>query len=525
MRPPRSLVAALAALLAAAVLAPATGAAALPSSIAKLERSLRSGRTTCQAVTRTALARIRAVNPTTHAVIEVNPDAPAIARRLDARRRAGRPLASLHCVPLLLKANYGSADRMQTTAGSVVMAGFRAPRDAFATRRLRRAGVVILGKTNMDEWAHGVAGYSSLGGQTANGRRATRGPSGSSGGSASAVASGMALVGMGSDTGGSIQGPAAWNGVVGLRPTVGLISRDGVIPFASFTDVLGPLTRSVADLARVLGPLTGVDPADPDTRGARFRSDYTTYLDRAGLRGARIGVLRSMFGIDLTADSTEVDAAFGRALTRLRRSGATLVDPLAFDVPGFSFDGVGLITSSQFHAELDAWFRGPGRTAPVHSLAEVVQLSSQPGVRDRVLVLPGLEQALAAPPPEGPDYDAAVREADGLRAALLGLLHGHRLDALVYPTMTCPASPLPGVVDPTWSCTDAGQPFPQPLALGDAPGALPTILSPVSRLPALTVPAGALPGNQRLGLNLLGPPWSEGRLIRLGYAFERGPRR
>ena len=342
---------------------PAGAAPRLPSSIAKLERSLAAGRTTCQAVTRTALGRIRAVNPTTHAVIEVNPDAPAIARRLDARRRAGRRPRPLECLPLLLKANYGTGDRLQTTAGSVVMAGFRTAQDSFAARRLRGAGAVILGKTNMDEWAHGVAGYSSLGGQTANGRRATRGPSGSSGGSASAVAGGMALVAMGSDTGGSIQGPAAWNGVVGLRPTVGLVSRDGVIPFASFTDVLGPLTRSVADLARVMGA-TGVDPADPATHGSRFRRDYTSYLDRDGLRGARIGVLDSIAGIELTADSDQVEAAFGRAVTRMRRSGATIVGGLAFDVPGFTLDGIGLITASQFHAELDAWLRGPGRGAP-----------------------------------------------------------------------------------------------------------------------------------------------------------------
>jgi amidase len=273
-----------------------------------------------------------------------------------------------------------------------------------------------------------------------------------------------------------------------------------------------------------MGALTGVDPADPATQGSRFRRDYTSYLDRDGLRGARIGVLDSIAGIQLTADSDQVQAAFARAVTRMRRSGATIVGGLAFDVPGFTFDGIGLITASQFHAELDAWFRGPGRGAPVQSLAEVVERSSQPGVRDRVLVLPGLEQALTTPPPEGPAFDAAVAEADAFRAAVLALLRRHRLDALVYPTMTCPASPLPGVVDPTWTCTDAGTPFPQPFALGEAPGALPTILSAVSRLPALTVPGAALPGRQRLGINLLGPAWSEGRLIRLGYAFERGPR-
>jgi amidase len=512
--------------VAVAAMGPAAPAvAAVPGSIAKLERSLASGRTTCAAVVRSALDRVRAVNPATHAVIETNPDAMAIARRLDARQQAGRRLGRLHCVPVLLKANYGSADRMQTTAGSVVMRGFRTREDAFATARLRRHGAVPIAKTNMDEWAHGIAGYSSLGGQTANGLRANRGPSGSSGGSASGVASGMALVGMGSDTGGSIQGPASWNGVVGIRPTVGLISRAGVIPFASFTDVLGPMTRSVADLARVLGPLTGVDPADPATRASRSHADYTRFLDRDGLRGARIGVVRSLFTIDLTADSPEVDAAFDRAVTRVRRSGATVVDGLGVDVPGYSFDGVGLITASQFHAELDEWFRGPGRGAPVGSLAEVVQRSAQPGVRERVLVFDALEHALAQGPPGGPEFDAAVLEADRLRDTVLDLMRRHRLDALMYPTMTCAAPPLPGVVDPSWTCTDSGESFPQPLKLGEAPGAFPTILSPLSRLPALTLPAGRLAGGLRLGVNLLGPAWSEGRLIRLGHAFERGPRR
>lgn len=497
-----------------------------PSSIAELQRSLRDGDTTCRAVTARSLARIREADPDVHAVVETNPDAIAIARRLDARQRAGRPLGSLHCVPLLVKANYQTADTLDTTAGSILMKGFEASEDAFVVRRLRQQGAVVLGKTNMDEWAHGTAGYSSLGGQTANGLRTTRGPSGSSGGSAAAVAQGMALVATGSDTGGSIQGPASWNGVVGLRPTVGLISRAGIIPFASFSDVPGPLVGSVADLARVLGTLTGVDPDDPDTRDSRghFATDYTRFLDADGLRGARIGVLREMGGFELRGGNADVDAAFEDALATMREGGARMVDLPSLDVNEATLESLGQITSSQFHTELDEWFAGPGRDAPVHSLAEVVQASSQPGVREVVRVLSSLEQSLAVSV-DAATFDAAVAQTDRVRDATLDLIRDHELDAIVYPTMMCPAAPLPGEVDPTWECTEDGVVFEPPLEYGQIPGALPTIISPITRLPALTVPGGALPGDQRLGINFLGRGFSEGELIRLASGFERAARR
>lgn len=513
-------VALLAALLCAGLAGPA--AASPPASIAALEASLAARRTTCSAVVAGALARIRAVERgprRPRAVLETNPDAPAIARALDAEQRATGQLRPLHCVTLLVKDNYETADRLQTTVGSLTMLGFRATRDARIVARLRAAGAVVLGKTNMDEWAHGATGYSSRGGQTRNGLRALRQPGGSSGGSAAAVAKRLALVATGSDTGGSIQIPANFNGVVGIRGTLGLVSRGGVVPFASVSDVPGPITGTVADAARVLGFLTGVDPADPDTRASagHFRTDYTGFLDRGGLRGARIGVLRGIYGQRFTGDSAAVDRAFAAALARMRRAGATVVELPApqgklaqlLDVPNISV--------RQFKPEIDAWLRGPGAGAPVDSLAEILAASRRPPARGRVRILAALEGDLKAPAPRGRAYQRWLAGARRFRAVLDGLLRRHRLDAITYPNNSCPAPPLPGVVDPTYACRGASQ----PLEPRETPGSVAALLSPDSGLPVLSVPGPAMPGSQRVGLTLLGRAWSEGELLRLGSAYEQ----
>jgi amidase len=494
------------ALASTAVLA-APAQAAIPKSVSALESALQAHRTTCVAVTEQALAAIRA-GRSLRAVLEVNTDALAIARRLDARQTMGRPLLALQCLPLLVKDNYETHDRLHTTVGSVTMRGFLAPKDAYVVRRLRAAGAVVLGKTNMDEWAHGASGYSSIGGQTLNARRRTRGPGGSSGGSAVAVAAGMALLGTGSDTGGSIQIPAAYNGIVGLRPTIGLISRGGIAPYSSLTDAPGPLTRTVADAARVLGTMTGVDPADPATFASRghFLRDYTRFLQTNGLRGARIGVLGRALGEPLTGFNRDYDRDFNGALAAMRARGATIVKlpslRARFGVSDLS------AVEQQFAPELNAWFASSVPGAPVHSLQQVVDVSSQRQNRSKVRILPLLKSALKLPPPHGPAFEAAVAAFRGVRAATVRMIKRYRLTAIVFEESGCPAPPLPGVVDPTYRCKGRG-------------GSIAPLLSPITGLPVLTIPAGPLPGNQRASINLLGPAWSEGPLLRLGYAFEQ----
>lgn len=516
----RRLLLGLAALAAAAFASPVL--AAPPGSIADLRVALQQGSTTCHDVVAEALDRIRQVErgpERPRAVLEVNPDALAIADGLDAEQRSGQPLQPLHCVTLLVKDNFQTADRLSTTVGSLVMRGFRAAQDAFVVRRLRAAGAVVLGKTNMDEWAHGATGYSSRGGQTRNGLRPSRGPGGSSGGSAVAVALDLALVATGSDTGGSIQIPAHYNGVVGLRATVGLISRDGVVPFASVSDVPGPLTGSVADLAATLGTLTGVDAADPATSASEghFLSDYTPFLDPNGLRGARIGVFRAVLGVPLDGDNADVDRTFDHALDTMRAAGATVLDELTVRGPQNRWIAIGTISGRQFRPELDEWFETSGQAARVHSLAQVVEASKRPGVRKRVRILDLLERELAAPPVRGPAVRRARAEMALFREAVLDLMERNDLDALVYPASSCPAPPLPGVVDPTYRCKGVRQ----PLGFNEGGGSPAALLSPATGLPVLNVPGGALPGGLRLGLTFLGRDWSEGELIRLGYAYEQ----
>jgi len=502
---------AFAGVLASTAVLAASASAAIPSSISALESALRSHATTCVAVTQQALAAIRA-GRRLHAVLEVNPDALAIARRLDARQTMGQPLLALQCLPLLVKDNYETHDRLHTTVGSITMRGFRAPKDAYVVARLRAAGAVELAKTNMDEWAHGASGYSSIGGQTLNALRPTRVPGGSSSGSAVGVAAGMGLLGTGSDTGGSIQIPAAYNGIVGLRPTIGLISRGGIAPYSSLTDAPGPLTRTVADAARVLGTMTGVDAADPETLRSRghFLRDYTRFLQPNGLRGARIGVLGRALGEPLTGFNRDYDRDFRSAIAAMRGKGATIVMLPGLKSPGFGEKDLGAI-EQPFASELNAWFASSARGAPVHSLQQVVNVSLRLAVRAKVRVLPALETALTLPPPHGPAFEASVAALGRVRAATVRMIKRYRLTAIVFEERGCPAPPLPRVIDPTYHCK------------GD--GSIAPILSPITGLPVLTIPAGRMAGNQRAAINLLGPPWSEGPLLRLGYAFEqpRGP--
>jgi len=520
MSTPRSRTAALVATLLLTASA-AAAQAAPPRSIAELEGSLRSGKTTCRAVVTEALARIASVERgplRPRAVLETNPDALGIADGLDGEQRAGT-LRPLHCVTLLVKDNFETGDRLRTTVGSLTMGDFRATRDALVVARLRAAGAVVLGKTNMDEWAHGASGYSSRGGQTRNGLRPTRGPGGSSGGSASAVQKGLALVATGSDTGGSIQIPAHYNGVVGLRGTMGLISRDGVVPFASISDIPGVLTRTTQDTTRVLGFLTGVDPADPATRrsAGRSRTDYTRSLDATGLRGARIGVLRRVFDVPLTGDAKDVDRAFAASLKRMRGAGASVVELPALRGPQLRWIDVGYVSQRQFRPELNAWLAGPGRAAPVRSLRDLIATSERPPAASKVRVMRLLEAEQGAVAPRGADYERFLDGMRKFRAQVDGLLKRFRLEAIAFPNSSCAAPPLPGIVDRTYICKGVKQ----PLKRGGGGGSPAALISPATGLPVLVVPGPRLSGGLRLGLSLLGPAWTEPELLKLGYAYER----
>jgi amidase len=506
-----------AALLAALCL----GAAPASGSIAEIQASLASGETTCRAIVEDSLARVAASEQPggINAVIETNPEALAIADGLDLQQSSGAPLGPLHCVPVLIKDNFQTADELQTTAGSLTLRGFHARRDAYVVARLRDAGAVIVGKANMNEWAQGVSGYSSRGGQTRNGLNPLRGPGGSSGGSAAAVAAGLVPLATGTDTGGSIQIPASYNGIVGLRSTKGLISRAGILPAAEVSDVAGPLVGSVDDLARVLGVMTGVDPRDPATEASEshFLPDYTPFLDPQGLQGARIGVLDGAFEASFRSKSPDVEQGFRQALETMRSEGATVVEglpPLRSSRAGWQtfFTVVG----PQFKAEINDWFAGPGRSARVDSLAEVIELSESRRIRPRVRILDVLEQSQDQPPPGGKKYRRAERRLALLREATTDFMAEHDLDALVYPATGCPPAPRGGVEDPTYSCGNRTAPLP----FGANPSTIAPLLSPVTGLPVLSLPGAPLPGGLRTGISLLGPAWSEPALIRMGYAFE-----
>ena len=306
------------------------------TTIPQVEAAFREGSLTCHQLVEFYLDSIAARDQTSPAVnsfLELNPDALTIADQLDQDLRRNGPVGPLHCVPMVLKDNHDTADQNHTTAGSLTMLGFLAPANSFQAAKLRSAGAVFLGKVNMDEWAVGASGYSSRGGQTRNPYRNNRGPGGSSAGTGVAVSANFALAGVGTDTIGSIQLPAAFNGIVGIRPTLGLTGRTGIIPGALFSDASGPMTRTVTDAAIILGVMAGTDPNNSATEASvgKSFSDYTQFLHRNGLRNARIGVLRNLFGMSLSGDNGGIDATFNHAVAKMRARGARITDPVSIN--------------------------------------------------------------------------------------------------------------------------------------------------------------------------------------------------
>ncbi|MEJ2503566.1 MAG: amidase, partial [Gemmatimonadota bacterium] len=380
--------------------------------MAELQDALETGEATSRAITEAYLARIDAVDragPELRAILELNPDALAIADSLDAERRAGRLRGPLHGIPVVLKDNIDTADRMTTTAGSLALEGSIAPRDAFIAERLREAGAILLGKANLSEWANfrstaSSSGWSGRGGQVRNPYALDRSPCGSSSGSAVAVAADLAPLAVGTETDGSIVCPAGANGIVGIKPTIGLVSRSGIIPIAHSQDVAGPMGRTVADAVTLLDAMIGRDPRDPSTASAPSGFEVVSALRADALAGARIGVIRD----GMTGYHAGTDSLFERALSDLQTAGATVVDSLELPHYGEYGDAEWQILLYEFKHDLNAYLDGLGDDAPVGSLADVIAFNR----RERGRSMPYFQQEILEMAQEKDGLDAPeYREA------------------------------------------------------------------------------------------------------------------
>ncbi|RMH14808.1 MAG: amidase, partial [Gemmatimonadetes bacterium] len=479
--------------------------------LTELQEGMASGRWTAHGITEAYLDRIQRVDrsgPTLRSVIETNPDALDIARERDEERRAGRVRGPLHGVPILLKDNIDTHDRMTTTAGSYALEGSIPPRDSGVAERLRAAGAILLGKANLSEWANfrstrSSSGWSGRGGQCRNPYALDRNPCGSSSGSGASVSANLTAAAIGTETNGSIVCPSSANGVVGVKPTVGLVSRAGIVPISHSQDTAGPMARTVADAALILGALTGVDPRDPATEASRghARTDYTTVLDPDGLRGARIGVARGFFGFD-----PNVDALMEDALAALRDAGAVLVDPADVatrrQMGGPSYQ----VLLYEFKADMAAYLAQLGPDAPARTLADLIAFNeAHAEVEMPFFGQEIFEQAEAMGPLTDPEYREALATARRLarEEGIDAVMDEHRLDALVAPTG-----------GPAWT-TD--------LVNGDHFSGGSSSPAAIAGYPNVTVPAGTVFGLP-VGISFFGRAWSEPTLLRLAYAFEQATR-
>ena len=477
--------------------------------VADLQKRMQSGQDTAKSLAQKFLARIEQLDtrgPTLHYIIEINPEAPAIAEALDLERRKTGARGALHGVPVLIKDNIGTADRMTTTAGSLALEGSIPAKDSFVAARLREAGAVILGKTNLSEWANfrsarSSSGWSARGGQAKNPYALDRNPSGSSSGTGGAVAANYGAVGLGSETDGSVTSPSSNCCLVGIKPTVGLVSRSGVVPISHTQDTVGPMTRTVRDAAILLGAIAGPDADDPVTKNALVRGhrDYTTFLDAAGLKGARIGIPRKgFFGYNPHSDKIAEDA-----ISIIKRLGAVIVDPV--ELP----DGDELgkaeyeVLLYEFKADLNAYLAGLGPSARIKSLQDAIDFNE----RNRAREMPYFGQEIfIKAQAKGPLTEQAYLDAlatcerlsrtEGIDAAM----GKHTLDALVAPTSAPP------------SLTD--------LVNGDYGSGSATTFPAVAGYPHITVPGGFVFGLP-VGVSFFGRGWSEPVLLKLAYAFEQ----
>jgi Asp-tRNA(Asn)/Glu-tRNA(Gln) amidotransferase A subunit family amidase len=504
----------------AAALSLGLGAAQVPqpstfrveeTTIADIHAAMKAGQLTCRELVQQYLRRIDAFDkngPAINAIVLVNPGALAEADALDARYKQSGPTGPLHCIPTIVKDNFETIG-LQTAAGSLALKGFVSTKDAFQVRRIKNAGALVLAKSNMAEWA--FTPYetvsSILPGYTRNPYALNRVTAGSSGGTAAAVAANLGAIGLGSDTGNSIRGPSSHQSLVGIRSTMGLTSRAGVVPLNLLADIAGPMTRTVADAVGVFNVIVGEDPDDPitvaDSPLARFRPanrptvkhDYSSALVREGLAGARIGVLRQAYERDTT--DAEIVKVFEAALEDMKRAGAAIVDSLVVPIEGIR-RAEGVPPCGGFKYDINRYLASHGDRIPVKSLEEVIKSRRfHPGVQRR------LEQSQDAPEngPDTPPCQAEAEYREQIRAAVMQMMDTYKLDAFVYPTWSNP-----------------------PRLIGDLNtphGDNSQFFSPTTGLPAIQVPMGYTGGQLPAGITFLGRAWDEFRLIRLAYSYEQ----
>jgi len=476
--------------------------------ITELQEGMKSGRFTARSLVEKYTKRIEDIDkrgPAVNAIIEMNPDALSIAQELDRERKAKGPRGPLHGIPVLIKDNINTADRMMTTAGSLALVGSKPAKDAFVAQKLRAAGAVILGKTNLSEWAnirssHSTSGWSGRGGLTKNPYALNRNPCGSSSGTGAGISANMAAAGIGTETDGSIVCPSSSNGLAGIKPTVGLVSRSGIIPISHSQDGAGPMCRSVRDAAIVLGALTGVDPEDGATAASAGKSqtNYEQYCDANGLQGARIGVVRKYFGFN-----DAVDTLMEQAIGVMKKQGATVIDPVEITTLG-KFDDTELtVFLYELKADLNAYLARLGASAPVKTLEDIIAFNEH----NRAKEMPYFGQDLfiksqAKGPLTDKQYtDALARNHQLARTeGIDAVMDKHKLDALIGPTG-----------GPAW-ITD--------LIAGDHFGGGSSNAAAVAGYPNINVIAGNVFGLP-VGISFFGRAWSEPTLIRLAYSFEQ----
>ncbi len=479
-------------------------------SIADLAASMASGERTARSVTEAYLARIAQIDrqgPTLRSVIETNPDALDIADSLDRERAEGRVRSPLHGVPILVKDNVDTADRMTTTAGSLALEGSIPAEDSHVAQRLRDAGAVLLGKANLSEWANfrstrSSSGWSARGGQCRNPYALDRNPCGSSSGSGAAVSASLSAAAIGTETDGSIVCPSTANGIVGIKPTVGLVSRAGIVPISETQDTAGPMARSVRDAALLLGAIAGPDPRDPASAPSELRGldDYTPFLDADGLRGARIGIQRSVFGFH-----EAVDRLMEEAIAVLRDRGAVVVDPIDLRASAALRRAETEVLFYEFKAGLNAYLSNL-RNPPIRSLAELIAFNERNAAEE--LAYFGQERLIVAES-RGALSSTEYREAHAVSrrlsrsAGIDRVMDGSNLDAVLAPTG-----------GPAW-VTD--------LVNGDHFGGSSSQFAAAAGYPNVSVPAGFVHGLP-VGVSFFGRAWSEPTLIRIAYAFEQATR-
>jgi amidase len=502
------------AILAAGSLASCANAPATPhaidvveASIAELQSAILEGRSSCRGVVQAHLDRIEAYDRSSglHAITEVNPRALERADSIDRALAAGESPGPLFCAPVLVKDNFDTHD-LPTTGGSIALAGSLPPEDAFMVRRLREAGAIVIAKTNMGEWAFSPRQtVSSSYGTTANAYALDRTPAGSSGGTASGVAASFGVAGLGTDTGNSIRGPSSHLALVGIRSTLGLTSRAGVIPLAFDRDIAGPMARSVEDVARLFEVVAGYDPADPYTEAGRDRreEDYTAFLDSGALEGKRLGVLRA-FADPETGDSA-VLALFDDALRDLRRLGAEVVD---FEIEGMQELVQGSTWCERFRYDMHHYLRSLGDGVPMRDVMEVLETGKfgtdvERDLREIAAAEPRIIHPAAADEP-CPDFGEHPGRQT-LLAAVVEAMESAGIDAFVFPSWTHPPAPLERANEDYRGDNSQG-------------------LVPAAGLPAITVPMGFTYGDLPAGLQIAGRPYSEGLLFGMAYAYEQGTR-